>query len=208
MKKKSTVELPTTLESRSKRQLIAGIAAMAGAVVTNNILTPQAIAAAKGFQQAKQLPHVNGERLGKVVEGPMLTLLEWVAETIIPLTDTPGARAVDCHGFINHQLFHCYSKKYWQRTISLLEVIEKRALAQFAQSFYTLQQGLREQLLLEIERSELRDDFKWLKALVCFGYYTSELGANLELNYLAVPGKYRSIKINADTKAWSSLAYY
>lgn len=46
--------------------------------------------------------------------------------------------------------------------------------------------------------------FKQFKALVTFGYYTSEIGASQELAYLAIPGGYKgNFKFKDVGKAWA-----
>ncbi|MDU0353713.1 hypothetical protein RS130_07055 [Paraglaciecola aquimarina] len=48
-----------------------------------------------------------------------------------------------------------------------------------------------------------------LKALIVFGYFTSEVGATQALNYQAVPGGFKgSIPCDENTKSWGSIDYY
>lgn len=49
-----------------------------------------------------------------------------------------------------------------------------------------------------------REGLKQLKALVVFGYYTSEPGATQELAYLAIPGGYKgNFKLKEIGRAWA-----
>ncbi|MFA0810679.1 gluconate 2-dehydrogenase subunit 3 family protein [Microbulbifer epialgicus] len=54
-----------------------------------------------------------------------------------------------------------------------------------------------------------RDQFKVLKHIICFGYYTSLEGATQELAYQAIPGGFKgSIPLAQTGKGWGSLARY
>jgi len=85
---------------------------------------------------------------------------------------------------------------------------------EFGKTFPLLQPQQQQQLLTKIEIDDKSSDiqkeqFSFLKALIVFGYFTSEVGATQALNYQAVPGSFiGSIPANSDTKSWGSLAYY
>ena len=92
--------------------------------------------------------------------------------------------------------------------------IVSRKDKRFAKTFPLLQPQQQQQILVQIEiDSETSNIEKWqfsfLKALIVFGYFTSELGVTKALNYQPVPGGFiGSIPANADTKSWSPQAYY
>jgi hypothetical protein len=77
-----------------------------------------------------------------------------------------------------------------------------------------LQPKQQQQLLVDIESDKVSTDiekgqFRFLKALIVFGYFTSEVGVTKALNYQPVPGGFiGSIPANSDTKSWSPQAYY
>ena len=58
-------------------------------------------------------------------------------------------------------------------------------------------------------KRKYRESFKQLKSLICFGYYTSKVGASQELRYLAVPGGYKgSIPYSSTDASWGSLGLF
>jgi len=57
--------------------------------------------------------------------------------------------------------------------------------------------------------SDIHEAFRFLKSLVVFGYYTSEVGASKELKYLAFPGGFKgSVAYDSIGSSFGSYAYY
>lgn len=143
-----------------------------------------------------------------------LTVLYSLCETILPKTDTPSAVEAGCHEFVPHQLQHCHSKQQQNDCIQIINTVDMQANKKFGKTFVLLQPQQQQQLLLDIESDALTTDieksqFSFLKALIVFGYFTSEVGATQALNYQAVPGGFKgSIPATAETKSWGSQAYY
>lgn len=155
------------------------------------------------------LPTDHKRRKNKALDSSQLALVRELGEIIIPTTDTPGAIAANVHHFINHQLAYCFSAEEKNAILSCLKKIEAQAQARYQQPFIAT--GKAEQIALlgdmEAGRSGFdmddRKAFKQCKALVVFGYYTSEIGATQELLYAAVPGGYHAIKFADVGKAWA-----
>src|SRR5690606_12244552 len=131
-----------------------------------------------------------------------LALVRQLGEIIIPTTDTPGAIAAGVHDFINHQLVYCFGENERTQILGGLTRIQAIAQSRHEQNFLTCEPEQQIALLQDMEaaREEFSADdrhaFKQLKALVAFGYYTSEIGATRELAYLPVPGGYHPIKFS------------
>lgn len=132
-----------------------------------------------------------------------------ICQLVIPKTDTAGAGDVDPHGFIDNQLVRCHAN--WQQTqmVNLLKRIDAAAQKRFAKSFSEASESQQLSLLTAIEEAEKefgRDDaehFAFLKRMIVFGYFTSEVGATQELAYLPVPGGFKgSIEYSSVGKAW------
>ncbi len=135
-----------------------------------------------------------------------LALVRELGEIIIPTTDTPGAIAAGVHDFINHFMVYCASKEEQQA----LQVVLTRINSSGNKPFLLLGKEQQIELLNNMEQARNgfnqsdRDGFKQLKALVVFGYYTSEIGASQELAYLAIPGGYKgNFKFKEIGKAWA-----
>jgi len=133
-----------------------------------------------------------------------------IADLIIPTTDTPGALAVNVHGFLDIYLAECVSKYDQEKFLNGLKKINAVAENKFRKTFLNCTQKQQTQLLTAIEKSDsgfTPDDkgfFTQLKSLTLFGYYTSEVGATQELAYLAIPGGYQGNFPFANIgKAWA-----
>ena len=151
---------------------------------------------------------------GNLLSEHEMTVLYSLCETILPKTDTPSAVEVGCHEFVPHQLQHCHSKQQQDDCIQILNTVDIHANTQFGKSFALLQPQQQQQILVTLESDNVSTDvekgqFRFLKALIVFGYFTSEVGVTKVLNYQPVPGGFiGSIPANSDTKSWSPQAYY
>ena len=133
-----------------------------------------------------------------------------IADLIIPTTDTPGALAVNVHGFLDVYLAECVSKNDQEKFLNGLKKINSVTASKFRKPFLSCTQKQQTQLLTAIEKSDLGftpDDkgfFTQFKSLTLFGYYTSEVGATQELAYLAIPGGYQgNFPFAKVGKAWA-----
>ena len=151
---------------------------------------------------------------GKLFSEHQMTILYSLCETILPKTDTPSAVEVGCHEFVPHQLQHCHSKQQQDDCIHIINKVDLVANGEFGKSFSLLQATQQQQLLLDFETNSVSTDnekgqFRFLKALIVFGYFTSEIGVTKVLDYQPVPGGFvGSIPANAETKSSSPQAYY
>lgn len=139
-----------------------------------------------------------------------LALLDEMAETIIPTTDTPGAKAAKVGEFIVLAVETCLPEKRKIRFWEGLDHAETVCRRQFGQSFVELNAAQRIAVLeqLQSERPKPGDDaptfFVALKMLVLHGYFTSEIGATQALNYDPVPGGWiADMPVDPNTKAWT-----
>src|SRR5688572_19979723 len=70
-----------------------------------------------------------------MVNGDQEALLAEIAETIIPATDIPGAKALNVHHFILKMVDDCQGKESQQQFISGLSIIEKAVKEKFDKPF-------------------------------------------------------------------------
>jgi hypothetical protein len=132
---------------------------------------------------------------GPALSGEQFMLLEQVADTMIPGTDTPGALAAGAPAFIRDMLSQWASAATRTEIISVLEAIERQAWAQAGAGFLELSAARRLAVLERFDEDALsRQDpaYGKFKYLVLVGYYQSEIGATQELRYELVPGAWRS----------------
>ncbi len=123
------------------------------------------------------------------------SLLTELTGTIIPETGTPGASQAGVPEFIEHLLNAWYEPADRNRFKSGMEALTGRCQSQLDKNFSELPEAERVALLTMVEADEPDTEpgkfISWMKELTVLGYYTSEIGATQELNYLPVPGPYR-----------------
>jgi len=122
-------------------------------------------------------------------------LLEQVADTLIPATDTPGALGAGAPAFVRDMLTDWASAGTRSEIIGVLEAVERQAWAQSGAAFLELSSERRLAVLKRYDEDAIsRQDpaYAKFKYLVLVGYYQSETGATQELRYELVPGAWRS----------------
>jgi len=132
---------------------------------------------------------------GPALSGNQFMLLQQVADTMIPATDTPGALAAGVPEFVRHMLTDWASADTRIEIIEVLDAIDRQAWAQLGAAFLELSPERRLAVLRRFDEDALsRQDpaYSKFKYLVLVGYYQSEIGATQELRYELVPGAWRS----------------
>ncbi|MFM1794049.1 MAG: hypothetical protein RL642_434 [Bacteroidota bacterium] len=144
-----------------------------------------------------------------------IAFLDEVAETIIPTTNTPGAKAAKVGAFMQVMVTDCYEEKDQQIFSEGLAKVEEASKAKFSKSFMEIKPEERTSLFNEInkELKAYNDNkkegdpnhyFAMMKQLTLLGYFTSEIGATQALRYVAVPGKYEGcIPYKKGDRAWA-----
>lgn len=120
-------------------------------------------------------------------------VLTEVIDTLIPASDTPGAKALNVPDFVQKMLADCYEPAVQQNVKEGLDTVEAVAKATFGQSFTACDTAQRLEVLKQLQaapeanRSEF---YKLIKNLTIQGYTTSEYVMTKFLNYNMVPGHY------------------
>jgi hypothetical protein len=125
-----------------------------------------------------------------------LALMDEIGDTIIPATDTPGAKDVGIGAFMVMMVRDCCDDRQHAAFRAALNEIDAAARARFATSFVASSPAQRTELLGELERQwrgasapeSVRDGFRLIKELTLVGYFTSEIGATHALRYVETPG--------------------
>ena len=206
-----TTELENKASEKNNRRLfMKKMVALFGATTAAAVVSGCSVPVAKQFAVQRSNPPQNGTLFSEHEK----TVLYSLCETILPKTDTASAVEVGCHEFVPHQLQHCHTKQQQDDSIQIINTVDMRANNNFGKTFSLLQPQQQQQLLVDVESDSLsteveKEQFKFLKALIVFGYFTSEVGVTKVLNYQPVPGGFiGSIPANSDTKSWSPQAYY
>ncbi|WJI14936.1 gluconate 2-dehydrogenase subunit 3 family protein [Pseudoxanthomonas winnipegensis] len=150
-----------------------------------------------------------------------VALLDEIAETILPRTDTPGAKDAGVGLFMARFVTDCYDPQQQAVFRAGLADLDKRAKG----GFLALKPAQRTELLDKLA-AEARaaspdpkkaDDegadsaaipphyFTMIKQLVLFGFFTSEVGATKVLRYVPVPGRFDGdLPYEPGTPAWAT----
>lgn len=144
-----------------------------------------------------------------------IAFLDEVAETIIPTTDTPGAKAAKVGAFMQLIVADCYSANdqvIFKKGLSLLnDACNKQMNKNFIdctaaekKSFLTTIDSETKKYQKEKKQDAPNHYFQMMKQLTIFGYFSSEIGATQALRKNPVPGKYDgAYPYKKSDRAWS-----
>ncbi|MBX2898106.1 MAG: gluconate 2-dehydrogenase subunit 3 family protein [Cyclobacteriaceae bacterium] len=144
-------------------------------------------------------------------------LVSELAQTIIPKTDTPGAKEAGVPGFIDRILKECYKKEDQDKLTAGLAEFDAAAKAAHGDSFIYLSaekqlafvkaQNEAAVTAVRADASQPRPFILSAKELTLLGFFTSEPGATQVLQYEAVPGSYKGcipLSEAGNGKTWAS----
>lgn len=120
-------------------------------------------------------------------------LLADIAETLIPASDTPGAKALGVPAFIQKMLEDCYEKPVQEAVKTGLATVETLANTSFSKPFATGNATQRQAVLAQLATAEdpaHKDFYALMKNLTIQGYTTSEYVMTKHLHYVMAPGHY------------------
>lgn len=130
-------------------------------------------------------------------------LLAEAADTIIPTTDTPGAKEAGAEQFIVRVLRDCYVREDQEKFYAGLAKLEEDSRQQHNKGFAELDAAQRKELMTKTAKSN-KAFFLRLKELTVTGYFCSEIGASKALEYLPIPGRFEGdVPYKAGQKAWA-----
>jgi gluconate 2-dehydrogenase gamma chain len=130
------------------------------------------------------------------------SLLEAVADIIIPRTDTPGAIDAGVPAAFDALMRNWASRERQEQFRALLEEIDQAAPEQTS-GLLALDRTRRAEVVVAFDKSKTGDKvYRKFKELVLTLYYRSEVGATQELRYEHVPGRWEaSVKMPSDARA-------
>ena len=141
-------------------------------------------------------------------------LIAEIAELIIPITDTPGAKAAGVPDFINKIVTDCLTEKERVHFYEGLTEVDKNCMEKYGKGFMAASEAERTDILKLAETRAMDKDrkliqgkpfFSQIKELTVTGYFTSEIGATKALRYEAVPGRYDgALPYKKGDKAWAT----
>jgi hypothetical protein len=158
-----------------------------------------------------------------------IAFLNEVAETILPTTSTPGAKAAKVGQFMTVMVNDCFTPE--QQTVfhEGMQQLEQSFYKKIGTNFMKATPEKRTAFLKELDKEAKEQEkkqqevkqppekknsathpplphyFTLMKQLTLLGYFTSKEGATTALRYLPVPGKYNgSIDYKKGDKAWAT----
>ena len=121
------------------------------------------------------------------------TLLAEIVETIIPKTDTPGAKDLEINKFVMKMVADCYDKKAQEIFAKGLNSVDNIANKDYSKSFKQCDEKQKLAVLNSMMSSSNNDDKDFVtlvKNITIQGYLNSEyVMTNLRI-YEFVPGRY------------------
>lgn len=144
-----------------------------------------------------------------------ISLLDEIAETIIPATNTPGAKAAEVGSFMNAIVSDCYTPEEQKVFISGLKALEESAKKSHNKNFNQLSDTEKHDFVVSLEKEAKAYNEKkaknspshyytMIKQLTLWGFFTSKTGMTETLRHVPVPGKYQGdLTYVKGDKAWA-----
>lgn len=189
----------------NRRQLLQRVAALTGVTLSAPLVS--AILSGVSVTQAETL---SKNALAGVLSEAQLRLVAEMADMIIPDTDTPGAKAAGVPDFIQLMVSEWYyppQQKTFQDGLASIDALAGKV---FGKVFLGCSQGQRVQIMQQLDDEASREGgertfFQELKVLTLTGYFTSQIGAEDELRYEAVPGPYQGcVPLEQIGRTWAT----
>ena len=136
---------------------------------------------------------------------PRFAVLDALAETIMPRTDTPGARDTAVPARIDALMKTWASPQTRLDFARVLDEVEAAARSADPRGLAALPAARQLEVVAAFDKAKTGDaGYAKLKRLVFALYYLSEAGATQELRYEHVPGAWEpSIPVTADTRGYA-----
>ena len=166
-----------------------------GLLVGGNLLAPALLA--DFLQTAASIKEGKRAWQPRLLSARQAALLPELVEVIIPVTDTPGAKAALVHVFIDLYVKDCYSKAQQEIFLGGLDHLDAVSREQTGQVFLKLSQAGRLGLLKQLEKASWEKNepveqsfIRMLKNLTLMGFFSSQPGATKAAEYVRSPGPF------------------
>ena len=130
-----------------------------------------------------------------------IAFLDEVADTILPTTKTPGAKAAKTGQFMTVMVNDCYEEKDQKIFHEGMKKLDDLANKTYDNSFVKITPQQRHDLLVKLDqeqkdymKNKKKEDpshyFRMMKELTMLGYFTSKIGCTEARRYFETPGKF------------------
>jgi len=132
-----------------------------------------------------------------LIDEDQQAMLAEVAETIVPATDTPGAKDLSAHIFALQMMNDCYKAEDRENFVKGMQQFEDNVQKQYSKSFVQCNTAERQAIIAAAEaRKDAKDEARFfyntLKRLTVQAYTSSKYYLTNIQVYKLVPGKYIS----------------
>jgi hypothetical protein len=147
-----------------------------------------------------------------------LVLLDEIADTILPETSTPGAKAAGVGPFIALMVADTYTAEEQTRFTEGLTALEAQCRTELGSDFVSATPAQRTRVLERLDREQFEymqtasvdappHYFRMLKQLTLLGYFTSEIGCTQAQRYREAPGRFDPcVPYAPGDRAWAAHA--
>ena len=144
-----------------------------------------------------------------------IDLLNEIAETILPKTNTPGAKEANVGDFMNVMVKDCYTPADQAVFKAGINTLEKGCKDKTGKNFMDCSPAERSSYLntLDIAQKAYTEEktaeapnhyFRMMKELTLLGFFTSEIGSTKALKYVETPGSYDgNLPYKKGDRAWA-----
>ena len=144
-----------------------------------------------------------------------IALLDEIAETILPETDTPGAKEAGVGAFMALMVTDAYFADDQRIFREGLTTLDTRCRESFGRGFVSANADERLSLLQALDAEQfdyMRQKageapahfFRMMKEMALLGYFTSEIGYTKAMRYIETPGRYDPcVPFEPGEKAWA-----
>ena len=175
----------------------------------------------------------NSAKVDDLFDTEHVAFLNEVADTILPTTSSPGAKAANVGQFMAVMVRDCYTPQDQKIFLEGFTKLDDASQKKFSNKFLALNTQQRTDLLIALDKEQkdyttkLYKDieadmlkhkgdakyqapemqnhyFKMIKELTLLGYFTSEVGATKALRYKETPGHFDGcVPYKKGDRAWS-----
>ena len=144
-----------------------------------------------------------------------IVYMDEVANTILPDTGTPGAKAAKVGAFMTMMVNDCYEEKDQKVFHDGMKKLNDLSEKTYDNSFTKITEQQRHDLLVKLDNEqkdymknkkaeEPSHYFRMMKELTLLGYFTSEIGCTQARRYVETPGKFEGcVPYKKGDKAWA-----
>lgn len=149
---------------------------------------------------------------GPLFSAKEIALLDEIADTILPATGTPGAKAAGVGPFIAVMVTDVYDAGQQKIFRDGVKTLERECRKENGTDFMSATPAQRTALLERLDREQYEATrrggaphyFRMLKELTLLGYFTSEIGYTQAMRYTETPGRFDPcVPYTPGEKAWA-----